>query len=145
MTQKQRKTSKKKASTNTKSNSLSDADLEYFKNLLVDKRRELFGDVNEIENETIRKTRSAANGDLSLMPIHMADLGTDNYEQELAVGLMDSERKLIREIDEALNRIEEKSYGNCLATGKLISKARLKAKPWAKYCMKYARKLEQSQ
>lgn len=143
MAQKQRKTSKRKTSTKTRS--LPAADLEYFKELLLEKRREIIGDVNKIENETIRKTRSAANGDLSIMPIHMADLGTDNYEQELAVDLMDSERKMIKEIDKALERIEEKTYGNCLATGKPISKGRLKAMPWAKYCVEYARKLENSQ
>ncbi len=43
----------------------------------------------------------------------MADLGTDNYEQEFALGLMDSERKLLREIDNALVRLEKKTYGTC--------------------------------
>ena len=77
------------------------------------------------------------------MPIHMADLGTDNYEQEFALGLMDSERKLLREIDDALQRIEEGTYGICEATGEPIATNRLKAKPWARYCVEYARKLEQ--
>ena len=84
-----------------------------------------------------------ATGDLSSMPIHMADLGTDNYEQEFALGLMDSERKLLREIDNALVRLEKKTYGICEGTGKPISKARLEAQPWARYCVKYARMLEQ--
>jgi RNA polymerase-binding protein DksA len=73
----------------------------------------------------------------------MADLGTDNYEQEFALGLMDSERKLLREIDNALVRIEKKTYGICEGTGKQIPKARLEAQPWARYCVEYARKLEQ--
>ena len=84
-----------------------------------------------------------ASGDLSSMPIHMADIGTDNYEQEFALGLMESERKLLREIDEALGRIENQTYGVCEGTGKLIRKARLEAQPWAKYCVEYARMLEQ--
>ncbi len=77
------------------------------------------------------------------MPIHMADIGTDNYEQEFALGLMDSERKLLREIDDALQRIEEGTYGICEGTGKSISKARLNAQPWARYCVEYARIVEQ--
>ena len=77
------------------------------------------------------------------MPIHMADIGTDNYEQEFALGLMDSERKLLREIDAALGRIEKKTYGTCQGTGKPIAKARLEARPWAKHCVDYARMLEQ--
>ena len=76
------------------------------------------------------------------MPIHMADLGSDNYEQDFAIGLMDGERKLLHEIDEALVRIEKKNYGICLGTGEPISKARLEAKPWAKYSVEFARKLE---
>jgi len=56
---------------------------------------------------------------------------------------MDSERKLLREIDNALVRLEKKTYGICEGTGKPISKARLEAQPWARYCVKYARMLEQ--
>jgi RNA polymerase-binding protein DksA len=77
------------------------------------------------------------------MPIHMADLGTDNYEQEFALGLMNSERRLLTEIDEALQRIEAGTYGICLGTGKPIPKARLEAQPWARYCVEYARKVEE--
>jgi RNA polymerase-binding protein DksA len=73
----------------------------------------------------------------------MADIGTDNYEQEFALGLMDSERKLLRGIDDALGRIEQGTYGICEGTGKPIPKARLEAQPWAEYCIEYARMLEQ--
>ena len=76
------------------------------------------------------------------MPIHMADLGSDNYEQDFALELMDSERKILHEIDEALMRIENKTYGICPGTGQPISKARLEAQPWAKYSVEFARKLE---
>jgi len=56
---------------------------------------------------------------------------------------MDSERKLLREIDDALGRIEHRTYGICEGTGKPIPKTRLEAQPWAKYCVEYARMLEQ--
>ncbi|MHC4234990.1 MAG: TraR/DksA family transcriptional regulator, partial [Planctomycetota bacterium] len=81
--------------------------------------------------------------DLSSMPIHMADIGSDNWEQEFTLGLIDNERLLLREIDEALQRINANTYGICLATRKPISAARLRAKPWAKYCIEYARLREQ--
>ncbi|MCF7976380.1 MAG: TraR/DksA family transcriptional regulator [Phycisphaerae bacterium] len=77
-----------------------------------------------------------------MMPVHMADLGTDNYEQEFALDLMDSERRLLVEIDEALARIQDKTYGICLGTEARISMARLKAQPWTRYCIDYARELE---
>ena len=77
------------------------------------------------------------------MPIHMADLGSDNWEQDFTLGLIASEAGLVREIDQALARIEERTYGVCEATGKPISLARLRAKPWAKYCIEYARMREE--
>ncbi|MFB0554686.1 MAG: TraR/DksA family transcriptional regulator [Phycisphaerae bacterium] len=144
MAQKRKKTSREKvSSTRTKKRSLTSADTEHFKQMLLEKRREILRNVNEFEDEALKKSRLDATGDLSSMPIHMADIGTDNYEQEFALGLMDSERKLLREIDEALGRIEQGTYGICEGTGKPIPKARLEAQPWAKYCIEYARMLEQ--
>ena len=136
-----KKTSKKPASArNTRLNA---KDLARFQDLLLQKRREIIGSVNEIHDEALKNSRMDAAGDLSSMPIHMADLGSDTYEQEFALGLMDSERKLLHEIDDALSRIEEKAYGICEGTGKPIKKARLEAQPWARYCVEFARMLEQ--
>lgn len=144
MAQKRKKASRVKvSSTRTKKRSLTSADTEHFKQMLLEKRREILRNVNEFEDEALKKSRLDASGDLSSMPIHMADIGTDNYEQEFALGLMDSERKLLREIDNSLGRIEQRTYGICEGTGKPIPKARLEAQPWARYCVEYARKLEQ--
>ena len=142
--QERKKPSAKKAKSNpTKKSPLTAANIEYFKKILLQKRRDLVGNVNEMKDETLKKSRLDACGDLSSMPIHMADIGTDNYEQEFALGLMNGERKLLREIDAALERIEEGTYGICEATHVPITIARLKAKPWARYCVQYTRKLEQ--
>jgi RNA polymerase-binding protein DksA len=122
---------------------LSADQLDDFRRRLLDKRAALVGDVDNLTNEALRRSRSEAAGDLSSMPIHMADIGSDNWEQEFTLGLIDNERSLLREIDEALHRIEERTYGVCLATHKPISVARLRAKPWAKYCIEYARLHEQ--
>lgn len=144
MAQKRKKTSRAKvSSTRTRKRSLTSTDLKHFKQILLEKRREILNNVNEIEGEALKKSRMDASGDLSSMPIHMADIGTDNYEQEFVLGLMDSERKLLREIDEALGRIDKKTFGVCEGTGKPIPKARLEAQPWARYCVEYARMLEQ--
>ena len=144
MAQKRKKISRKEVSaTRRKKRSLTAADFKRFRDMLLEKRREILKNVTEFEDEALKKSRLDASGDLSSMPIHMADLGTDNYEQEFALGLMDSERKLLREIDDALGRIETKTYGVCEGTGKPIPKARLNAQPWARYCVEYARMLEQ--
>jgi RNA polymerase-binding protein DksA len=144
LAKKRKKTERKKGnSTRAGQSRLSAATIERFKQLLLQKRREIISNVNEMEDETLKKSRLDASGDLSSMPIHMADIGTDNYEQEFALGLMDSERKLLKEIDDALQRIEDKTYGICEGTGKPIPKARLEAQPWARYSVEYARLLEQ--
>ncbi len=143
MAQKRKKTSREKvSSTRKKKRDLTASDIKHFKQLLLEKRIEILRNVNEIEDEALKKSRLDATGDLSSMPIHMADLGTDNYEQEFALGLMDSERKLLREIDHALERIEQGIYGICKGTGQPIPKTRLEAQPWARYCIEYARMLE---
>jgi DnaK suppressor protein len=116
---------------------LSKQDLHYFRGLLLEKRREILGDVGAMESEAFK---SASN--LSNMPIHMADVGTDNFEQEFTLGLIESERQILREIQEALIRIDNGTYGVCLGTGKAIPRVRLEAVPWAKYTIEYSRLLE---
>lgn len=110
----------------------------YYLGLLLVKRAELFGDITAMEKEALMSD----NSNLSHLPVHMADIGSDNYDQDLRIGLMESERKLLKEIDEAITRIEEGSYGICAETGVPIGKARLEAKPWAKYCIEVAREKE---
>jgi DnaK suppressor protein len=112
-------------------------DLEQFRELLLAKRAQLVGDVSTLQEQALSANRQDAAGDLSSMPIHMADLGSDNYEKEFTLGLIESERTLLREIDEALARIDAGTYGVCQATGRPIGKARLKAQPWVKYCYEY--------
>ncbi len=122
--------------------SLRPEELAYFRKKLLEKRKELFGNVQTMESEALRKNRSEAAGDLSQMPIHMADIGTDNYEQEFSISLIQNERNLLKEIDDALKRIQDETYGVCIATHQSISKARLRAKPWASYCIEYKRTQE---
>ena len=138
-----KKTQKKKVVRRRKKSVLKAAEIEHFKEVLWAKRAELIGDVNYMENEALRKSRLDATGDLSSMPIHMADLGTDNFEQEFALGLMDSERKLLGEIHDALRRIDQGHFGICEGTGEPIAKARLEACPWARYSIEYATMIEQ--
>jgi RNA polymerase-binding protein DksA len=119
-------------------NHLIPADIKNFKAILVAKREEILDNVTSMEYEALKRERS----DLSRLPIHMADLGTDNYDQEFTLGLMDSERKLIVEINDALNRIENGTYGICEGSGESIPKQRLQAIPWTRYCVACARLLE---
>lgn len=124
---------------------LTKEDLQYFRDLLLQKRAQIAGDVTALRNQALSDNRQNASGDLSNMPIHMADLGTDNYEKEFTLGLIESERKVLREIDDALKRIDQGTYGVCLATGRPIGKARLKAQPWVQYCYEYMLAQERGQ
>jgi RNA polymerase-binding protein DksA len=121
---------------------LTSAELKHFRELLLAKRATLLGDVTSMANEALGKNRQDASGDLSNMPIHMADIGSDNYEQEFTLGLLESEHALLREINAALARMDKGSFGTCLGTGRPIGKPRLEAKPWAKYSIDYARQVE---
>ena len=121
---------------------LSAKELREFKELLLHKRSELAGDVQRLTSEALKGSGQGDN-DHTSMPIHMADLGSDAWEQDFTLGLIANEESRVREIDDALKRIEDRTYGVCLATQKKISDARLRAKPWAKYCIDYARMREE--
>jgi RNA polymerase-binding protein DksA len=118
---------------------LSTKELEHYRELLLLKRRELVGDMSAMEREALR---SANSSNLSNLPLHMADQGTDNYEQEFTLGLVEKDRNLLREINRALAKIQDGSFGICEGTAKPINKPRLEAQPWAKYGIEYARMME---
>jgi RNA polymerase-binding protein DksA len=118
---------------------LSSKELEHFRDLLLQKRREIVGDMSQMEREALR---SASGSNLSNLPLHMADMGTDNYEQEFTLGLVEKDRVILREINSALAKIMDGTYGICEGTAKPISKVRLEAQPWARFSIEYARQME---
>lgn len=120
---------------------LSPKELEHFRDLLLAKRREILGDMSSMEREALR---SSGGSNLSTLPIHMADMGTDNYEQEFTLGLVETERKLLREINNALAKIQNGTYGLCEGTSEPINKARLEVQPWARYSIEYAKRMERA-
>jgi RNA polymerase-binding protein DksA len=118
------------------------AEMKAFKEQLLSLRARLRGDVDTMADAALRKTRSEANGDLSSMPIHMADIGSDNYEQEFTLSLMQNEEMALESIEAAIEKIEDGVYGICEECSGPISKARLNAIPHAPLCIKCAQKLE---
>ncbi len=118
------------------------AELNVYKDRLMSLRARLRGDVNQMANAALKKTRSESNGDLSSMPIHMADIGTDNFEQEFTLSLMENEEGTLESIESALERIDLGTYGDCEECGVKIPKARLNAIPYAPLCVKCAELVE---
>jgi RNA polymerase-binding protein DksA len=119
------------------------AEMKTYKDRLLLLRARLRGDVTQMADAALKKSRSEANGDLSSMPIHMADLGSDNFEQEFTLSLMQSEEETLDLIEAALERIEEGDYGQCEECGVKIPKTRLNAIPYASLCVKCATEQEQ--
>ena len=118
------------------------AETKAFKEQLLALRARLRGDVSAMADAALRKTRSEANGDLSSMPIHMADIGSDNYEQEFTLSLMQTDELTLESIEAAIERIEDSVFGLCEECSSPISKVRLNAIPYTPLCIKCAQKLE---
>jgi len=114
------------------------AELKVYKERLLLLRARLRGDVSQLADAALRKSRSEANGDLSTMPIPMADIGTDNFEQEFTLSLMENDGDALEQIEAALERIEENNFGVCEECGAKIPKARLNAIPYTAFCVKCA-------
>ncbi|HHT9159551.1 MAG: hypothetical protein A2099_07260 [Planctomycetes bacterium GWF2_39_10] len=113
-----------------------------FKKLLLMLREKLVGKVDSMQGEALKRSRQDASGDLSNVPIHMADVGTDNYERELMIELIQNGEESVRSIDTALEKIEDGTFGVCELCAKKITKERLKAVPYAKLCIDCQREEE---
>ena len=129
--------------THRKKDAMKNAEMQVYKDQLLILRARLRGDVSHMADSALKKSRSEANGDLSSMPIHMADLGSDNFEQEFTLSLMENEGQALEKIEASLDRIQEGSYGTCEECGLKIPKSRLNAIPYATLCVRCAEQQEQ--
>ncbi|MBL8829280.1 MAG: TraR/DksA C4-type zinc finger protein [Planctomycetaceae bacterium] len=109
-----------------------------YKERLLALRARLRGDVTQMAESALNKNRMDRGDNLSSMPIHMADLGSDNFEQEFTLSLITNEEETLELIERALERIEEGTYGICDDCECKIPKARLNAIPYASNCVKCA-------
>lgn len=124
-----------------KKTKLSAAQLEEYRERLLIKRAQLLGDLTELEAEALRSDKGGA----SSLPQHLAEQGSDSADQTMSLNLAEADRRLIREIDDALQRIADKTFGMCELTGKPIPKARLEELPWARYTIQAAEQMERGQ
>ena len=119
-------------------------ELEGFRKALLFLRARLQGDLDQMTDEALNRGGEGGGGNLSTMPLHLADLGSDNYDQEFTLGLIENEQETLDEIQQALVRLEVGTFGRCGGCGKPIAKARLQALPYARYCIECARAAEGS-
>lgn len=111
-------------------------DMKQLKEMLEAERKKNAEDLDHIEKDTLNLSQRDASGDLSGYGVHMADVATDNFDRELNLDLASTEQKRLNQIDDALKRIEEGTYGDCETCGEKISLQRLKALPFARLCIK---------
>lgn len=111
-------------------------ELERFKKILLKKKEAILSEIQHIEKNALNKSQRDASGDLSAYTFHMADVATDSFDREFSLGIATNvQQKMLYAIDEALKRIDDKTYGNCVECEKPISKSRLLAIPYAILCM----------
>lgn len=118
------------------------ADMKVYRERLIELRARLRGDVTQMADSALKKNNMDGNGEMSSMPIHMADVGSDNYEQEFTLSLMETEEDTLDAIEGSLERIEDGTYGKCEECGGVIPKTRLNAIPYTPFCIKCAQRLE---
>jgi DnaK suppressor protein len=106
---------------------LKGARLEKFKQQLILKRRELLSGVRGSD------TGSMETGGDGIQDI--ADQASSAYTKEFLLSIGDAERRLLKQVDDALERIRQQTFGQCEACGEMISERRLEAVPFAKLCI----------
>ena len=111
-------------------------ELEFFKNLILKKKSDLFAELGYLESSSMSSTSKDQSGDLSSYSFHMADQGTDTMDREMAFTFASREGRYLHHLNEALERIEKGTYGLCRSCGGEIGKARLDAVPHATQCIK---------
>ena len=119
------------------------ADVKPFKEMLLSLRARLRGNVNTLADAALSKSGGSGSG--SAVPSHIADMGSDTYEQDNTILLMNNEGETLSQIEHALVRIEEGVYGFCVECEGKIPKMRLKAIPYTPYCVKCASEIESGQ
>jgi RNA polymerase-binding transcription factor DksA len=132
------KAAKPPAKTKPRKSRLQSSELSEYYDLLMLKRGLILGTLSKMETAALKASEQDSSVD------NMADYGTDNYEQDFTLGLIENTEGVIQEIDDALRRLEAKSFGVCEECECNIPKARLRAIPYARYCVQCQSNMEAS-
>ena len=116
--------------------------IKQLRQLLITERAKLADEIKSIAHDVSTSPREAS-GDLSAYTVHMADMAADTYERELSMNIVSSEQELLYQIDDALKRLDDGSFGICQQCTQPISMSRLKAVPYASLCISCQRTKEQ--
>ncbi|HDN97652.1 MAG TPA: hypothetical protein ENG68_00630 [bacterium] len=111
----------------------------YYMELLLKEKNRILRTIGHLKEDALGEKKQEFSG----VPNHIADLGTDEFSRDLEISLSDSEGKILKLINEAIEKLEKGTYGKCERCGKNISKTRLTAIPYAKYCIKCQKEIEE--
>jgi len=115
-----------------------------FYRLLIDLRSHVLESLGQHSEETLKRSAKEDAGDLSGYGQHMADAGTDTFDRDFALSLVSSEQEALSEVEAAIKRIRDGTYGICELTGKPISRDRLLAVPFTRYSAEAQKELEKT-
>lgn len=121
---------------------LSKIQIDAFKKQLLAKMKHLGREQSQLRGEAFQSSGGEASGGISNLPLHLADLGSHEAEEDVTLGLLENEELLLKEIEEALTRIDQGTFGLCGSCRQEINKERLEAIPYARHCVVCARKLQ---
>lgn len=111
-------------------------EIEKYKKMLLKKKEEMLKEIRGVQKDSLNTSQRDASGDLSAYSFHMADVATDSFDREFSLGIATNvQQKILYAIEEALKRIEDKTFGTCLECEKAIAKQRLMAMPWVSLCV----------
>jgi DnaK suppressor protein len=116
--------------------------VERFRNQLLNQHARLSGDVSQLSSEALRQMGGEASGSLSNTPLHIADLGSDTFAEDVTLGMLENSQQVLLEVGEALGRITRGSFGHCERCQGEIARERLQALPYARYCLACAQEPE---
>ena len=117
-------------------------EIEKFRQRLIEMGTRLKIDESGVMAEALCHGGGDASGNLSNVPMHLADLSTESFEQEMSASLMTNVRQTQSEVAHALDRIDRGTFGKCQQCGLNISAGRLQAVPYTRYCMECAQNAE---
>jgi len=112
-------------------------ELDTFRSQLLERRQTLAGDAKSLADQALQNEGG------SHLPIHMADHGSENFDKEMALGLVETEEQEIRAIDDAFRKMAEGTFGRCEECEQEIAMPRLEAIPYARYCIQCQQQIEE--
>lgn len=110
-------------------------EMERYRSILLKEKNRIRETIEGMKDHGLSCSQREETDELSVVDNHPGDMGTEMFDKERRYALLDNEKSILRQIDEAINRIEEGSYGRCELCGKEIQEERIKFMPYVLTCM----------